>query len=193
MDHLRSTSTSSTNVSTPRAPRIAVHIRRGDVEPCGKNGMRYLPNSYYLALIDIYTEKLKQRMKSTGVNNYTSEEIEVRIFSQSGSHESFDVFRNLGYTLKLDGAPQTAWKSMIYESDVIILSISSFSMLPSILSLALSGNPTTTVVYTPFWHLPLPQFDNVGALFPNLLESAEAELNSTCGKKVHVGKPNGWT
>jgi len=174
LDHLRSTSTPFANVDIPRAPRITVHIRRGDVTPCSKNYFRYLPNQHYLTLIDLYTEKLTQEMNDTGVD-YTSKEIEVLIFSESESFESFDIFRKRGFTVVLDGSVQNVWKSIVFNSDVVILSLSSFSIVPSIFSLALSPNPTT-VVYTPFWHDPLSQFENVGDLYPDLLESTAAEL-----------------
>mmetsp|Transcript_38964 Transcript_38964/g.94205 ORF Transcript_38964/g.94205 Transcript_38964/m.94205 type:complete len:457 (-) Transcript_38964:460-1830(-) len=193
-DHLRSTSKPLVGDLVgphpkPRPPTITVHIRRGDVTPCRKeNGhySRYLPNQHYLKLIDRYKEQLSQRiMKKTSGVNYTSDKIEVLVFSESESlFESFEAFENLGHRVVLDGDLQRAWKFIIFSSDVVILSRSSFSMVPAIFSQALSPNPTT-VVYTPFWHDPLEQFDNVGDLYPELVEATAAELrrmNSTCTK-----------
>lgn len=71
--------------------KIAVHIRRGDVDPCYKFALghysRYLPNSYYMALIEKYRKEGSQ----------------VTIFSESKSFESFALFQAKGYNVKLDG------------------------------------------------------------------------------------------
>ncbi|KAL3943756.1 MAG: hypothetical protein SGBAC_002179 [Bacillariaceae sp.] len=189
MDHLRNTSTPSVDLGPQqRPPRITVHIRRGDVTPCGKNTsgyFRYLPNQHYLTLIDRYKEELSHRMNHTSAK-YSSSEIDVLIFSESKSYESFDAFRNLGYTVVLDGHLQTVWKRIVFETDVVILSRSSFSMVPGIFSQALSPDPTT-VVYTPFWHDPLNQFDNAGDLYPELVKSTAVELQqmrSSCRKST---------
>lgn len=120
---------------------IAVHIRRGDVDPCCWP-RRYLPNSHYLHLIEKYAAA------------YTDSR--VVIFSESKSFEPLDVFSNKGYELILDGDVGEAWKT-IMVADVVIISKSSFSYVPAALSL--QDNNKTRVVYTNFWHKPLPGWE----------------------------------
>eukprot|EP00934_Nitzschia_sp_Nitz4_P006033 Nitzschia sp. Nitz4//scaffold191_size41780//34025//34756//NITZ4_007476-RA/size41780-processed-gene-0.37-mRNA-1//1//CDS//3329540208//6023//frame0 len=126
---------------TTNTRQIAVHIRRGDVTPCFKlaeNFSRYLPNQHFMNLIDRYNPENNSK---------------VVIYSETESFESFDDFRDRGYDLALDGDITDVWKGMI-QSDVVILSRSSFSLVPAILSKG-------TVVYTPFWHKPLAHWDVV--------------------------------
>jgi hypothetical protein len=130
---------------------IAVHIRRGDVTPCrplplwaifsqSKN-TRYLPNSHYMELIDRYIETSQHPSPH------------VIIYSESQSFETFDVFRDRGFEVVLDGDVTDAWKGMI-SSDVLIMSRSGFSYVPAALTKGI-------VVYTPFWHDPLPGWEIV--------------------------------
>jgi hypothetical protein len=96
--------------------------------------LQYLPNQHYLNLIDRY-------------NNSSH----VVVYSESKNvYESFDAFRDQGYQVILDGDMSQVWKGLM-ASDVIILSRSSFSLVPAILSKG-------AVVYTPFWHQPLPRW-----------------------------------
>jgi hypothetical protein len=133
--------------NNPNPPfTIAVHIRRGDVDPCCFSG-RYLPNSHYLRLIEKY------------INAASHTDVRVVIFSESKSFEPLDVFSNKGYELILDGDVGEAWKT-IMVADVIILSKSSFSYVPA--ALAFPGNNDrnkTRVVHTEFWHKPLPGWE----------------------------------
>lgn len=97
---------------------VAVHVRRGDVSPCSKRYLgRYLPNSYYLDLIQRHVPK-----------NVTSE---VTIFSESKTVESFDDFTDLGYKLALDTDLTDVWKNFV-TSDAFIVSSSTFSTVAGI-------------------------------------------------------------
>jgi hypothetical protein len=122
---------------------IAVHIRRGDVDPCTYMN-RYLSNNYYLRLIKKYYKQVPFQYKTVNVN----------IYSESSSYESFDVFQNVyKYNLHLDDTLYNVW-SALSTANVAILSKSSFSYVPAII------NPNT-VVYTSYRHLPLPSWDVV--------------------------------
>lgn len=118
------------NVKTNRT--IVVHIRRGDVnmdyEQTG-DYYRYIPNSYFLNLL----EKIRRP------NDH------VIIFSQKT--ESFEEFVNEGYDVKLDTSVVQAWKTII-ESDVFIMSRSSFSYVPALFAHG-------AVYYNEFWCKPL--------------------------------------
>ena len=144
---------------------LSVHIRRGDITPCRprtRDYHRYLPNSHYLTLIDRYlpfnndnSNSNNQKIDDTKVHlpNTTNKTIRVVIYSESQSLESFTNFTNRGYDVQLDGDIGTVWQGLL-ASDVIILSRSSFSLVPAILT-------TAKVVYTPFWHAPLSHWDIV--------------------------------
>jgi hypothetical protein len=99
---------------------IAVHVRRHDVTPCqplNHGFQRYLPNLHFQNLIDKYTQPNAR----------------VVIFSQSNSFEPFDDFINKGYEVKLDDAVTDVWQT-ISTADVVIVSRSSFSLIPSVVS-----------------------------------------------------------
>lgn len=119
------------------AARVGVHIRRGDVDPCGYFA-RYLPNSLYLKLIDLYSP---------------AHGADVTIFSEEYSYEPWSDFSN--FTLSLGGNLTDVWQSML-ESDVLILSRSSFSIVPAIIS-----SRIRTAVYLPYLRndpKPLPEW-----------------------------------
>eukprot|EP00538_Stauroneis_constricta_P000383 CAMPEP_0119572732 /NCGR_PEP_ID=MMETSP1352-20130426/44769_1 /TAXON_ID=265584 /ORGANISM="Stauroneis constricta, Strain CCMP1120" /LENGTH=927 /DNA_ID=CAMNT_0007622419 /DNA_START=21 /DNA_END=2808 /DNA_ORIENTATION=- len=129
------------------APTMAVHIRRGDVDPCNSL-KRYLPNSHFLELIEQYKEKLPK------TKNGKQEAPRIVIFSESYSYENFDEFTQRGYEVILDGDINRVWQTIL-GADVLIMSKSGFSIVPAMLSRA------KTVVYTPFWHEPLEHWDVV--------------------------------
>lgn len=146
----------------PNRFTIVVHIARGKFSPCRKpyQGFDpYLPNQHYQTLIDKYMKPGAR----------------VIMFSQSESYETFDAFREKGYELHLDEAIADVWRNILV-SDVAILSRSSFSFAPAIVSKG-------TVVYTPFWDKPVRGWDTVGK---DVLEETEEEfrrLKSTCPVK----------
>jgi hypothetical protein len=136
-----------------------IHMRRGDVSPCGAYANRYLPNSYYL---EIVTELLPP-----GLN--------VTILSESESAEPFDDFANC--TLWIDSDLPSAWRAML-TADFVVLSKSSFSFVPAML------NPTGTVLYTPFLLSPLPGWVTVP---PAIRERSQARVlemvNTMCSEE----------
>ena len=131
---------------------IAVHIRRGDITPCLKRAdyrERYMSNQFYLDLINLYTAN------HTGVN--------VTIFSESNSYESFEDFNK--YNLLLDTDPILVWDAL-FASDIVILSRSSFSLVPAWLR---KGK----VVSGPQFHLLMPHWDAAPA---HIIRRNQAEL-----------------
>jgi len=116
---------------------MAVHIRRGDVNPC-KYPNRYLPNLHYLNVIDNVIQDVTAK-SSKGVN--------ITIFSETESFEKWDDFRNRNLKVNVQDDLVLIWKEMI-NADILVMSKSSFSLVPALLSRG-------TVLYTPFWHKPL--------------------------------------
>jgi hypothetical protein len=165
---------------------IAVHIRRGDVEPCCW-GRRYLPNSHYQALIDRYAARHRQEeqnnrnLNSNGTlaHHRQKERYQVIVFSETQSFESWNHFRSKGYHLILDGDPADVWKT-IMVSDVVILSKSSFSIVPAAL------NRHGTIVYTEMWHKPLPGWHVVDDNDPIMVQTKRERkrLRKTCSAKM---------
>jgi hypothetical protein len=130
--------------------KIAVHIRRGDVTPCtGLNVHRYLPNSYYLDMIDKY-------LPLASLPEHRNKTVEVVIHSVSKSFESLDEFVARNYTVKLNTVPtMDVWMDLAV-SDVYIMSTSAFSVVPALL------NRKGVVVYAPFIFLePLPSWEGL--------------------------------
>ena len=99
--------------------QVVVHVRRGDVTPC-KNSKRYLPNSYYLQVLDKYLPAAC--MEENKCN--------VTIFSEIESFESFEVFQQRGYQVALDSPLEEIWESVV-SADVVVISRSSFSQVPA--------------------------------------------------------------
>jgi len=129
--------TSTTNTRGKRS--VVAHIRRGDVDLCdSQTSDRYLTNQHYLNLLAMYADNTKD---------------EITIYSEQKSTESWDDFRQQQshYNLQLDQPPVEAWRAMM-QADVLILSKSSFSIVPALF------NRHGVVVYTPFWVQPLPHW-----------------------------------
>jgi hypothetical protein len=104
---------------TSSSRTLVVHIRRGDVSPCNNiTEFRYLPNSYYIALIQ----------------KYQTANHRVIVHSQERSYESWSDFNGFDrLELKLDSTLEETWQDMI-EADVYIMSKSSFSLVPALLT-----------------------------------------------------------
>jgi hypothetical protein len=172
LEYLQELVQQSPTITTPKQPhQIAVHIRRGDITPCRprtRGYPRYLPNQHYLNLIDRYNNN----------NNNNNSSSHVVVYSESeNAFESFDVFRERGYQVILDG------DIGLIASDVIILSRSSFSLVPAILTKG-------TVVYTPFWHQPLPHWTVVDETLLNETHVEFRRLKDTCPKEIKKKKKN---
>jgi hypothetical protein len=141
--------------------RIAVHIRRGDVNPCCAQN-RYTPNSLYLELLKEYYNH--------------NDKCQVEIYSQSKSFEPFDEFSSEGYSFQLDGDPMEAIKALL-TANVAILSKSSFSLVAAVLRDQSVGK----VVYTPFWHAPLKGWDYVPVpLIKDMNQRVKQLRNQNC-------------
>jgi hypothetical protein len=149
--------------------QVAVHIRRGDVTPCPwKNVPRYTPNSQYMDVLDQYLPH--------DDNSDTLRKVRVSIFSERISHESFDVFAKKNYSLFLNTPLVDVWRAIV-TADVVIMAKSSFSFAPTLL------NGNATVWYTPFWHSPLPGWQNVSE---EILEKSSGDLQEI-QEKMHCG------
>lgn len=147
----------------PERRTISVHIRRGDISPCRprtRGYPRYLPNQHFLRLLDRYD---------------ADKNSDVVIYSESQSFESFQEFEERGYKLVLDGSIGDVWKGILV-SDVVILSRSSFSLVPAVMT---KGK----VVFTPFWHEPLPHWDVVEEEFLNETLTKFRQLKAACPNK----------
>jgi hypothetical protein len=139
---------------------IAVHVRRGDIEPCRANfGARYLPNQHYLQLIQAYLPPLSSQ-KTT----------QVVIYSQSKSTEPWEDFLQYNYTLALDTNVLDVWKG-IMMADVVILSRSTFSFVPAALNVYQNHG---TIVYTPDRHPPLPHWHVVNS---TIMDESQRVMN----------------
>jgi Glycosyltransferase 61 len=122
----------------PAPLQVVVYVRRGDVTPCVRGGSywRYLPNSYYLRVLDHYLPPDRP--------------VAVRIYSVSKSPaEDFAEFRRRNYTVLLDAPIGHVWEALM-TADMAVISRSSFSYVPAIF------NAGGTVLYTNFWQKPLP-------------------------------------
>jgi hypothetical protein len=167
----------------------AVHIRRGDVAPCMKGGIysarRILPNQHYLDVLQDYT-------LNDNNNNHT-----IKIFSEDTSFESMDVWLNHDhnndtinnsskYEVILSGPPEQAWREFLL-ADTLILSRSSFSLVPAILS-------RNTVIYTPGWlDHPLPHWIVVNQNIMNRTERLRQEMLNNCTAEMkRLGARKYW-
>jgi len=143
---------------------MAVHIRRGDVNLCDSElNFRYLPNAHYLQLIQDYMPNKKN--------------VKVTIFSEPDDHalEPWTDFTSKNYTLQLGTDISSVWKSLMM-ADILIMSKSSFSLVPAML------NRHGTIVYTPFWHEPLQHW--------KIVSDAQIEASRVEMKRLEKQKCN---
>ena len=135
--------------------RIVLHVRRGDVTLCQTNHdirKRYLSNQYYQQILrDILSQEQQEHDK-----------IKIVIYSQQESMEVWNETEwmmdhvrstkiSVSVDFRLDDTSDNIvaiWNDMAV-ADVLILSKSSFSMVPAWL------NEEGRIYYTPFWHPPL--------------------------------------
>eukprot|EP00980_Cylindrotheca_fusiformis_P026347 scaffold15914_cov80-Cylindrotheca_fusiformis.AAC.5 len=141
-------SISNSAASARSSFRIAVHLRRGDVNPCRNSTKnRYFPNQFYLDLIERYTPK------------NISLPLKVTIFSESRTHEPFDDFVDRGYNMALGTDLGDTWNEMA-TADILILGESTFSLIPAIFSEGLVVYPRTPRIHRDFSQY-MPHFVNV--------------------------------
>jgi hypothetical protein len=137
-------------ISASTTKDVVAHIRRGDVSLCNPNTYdRYLPNSYYRTL-------LQQYVYPTITANDDTKTIIMTIFSEYNSTESWSDFvhnttsATINYIYKFNDVPlQDVWDAII-NADIVLLSTSTFSLIPAIF------NIYGTIIYTPFW-IQVPQ------------------------------------
>jgi len=134
---------------------VVVHVRRGDVSPCGRYANRYLPNSHYLDILNEYV-----------VPATKNRSLPVTVFSESDAFESFHDLEHCykgaedgdrhydKCAVRLDTDLAEAWRAMM-TAEYVVLSKSSFSFVPAML------NRQATVIYTPFMQKKLPSWITV--------------------------------
>lgn len=105
--------------------RIVVHIRRRDVTPCCYPSW-YVPNNYFGAMIDKYTEEAQRQHPH-------SSSVQVDIYSQVDSFESWSPFQR--HNLHLDGEVGAVWNAIL-NADYFIGSKSEFSHVPAMFTRA---------------------------------------------------------
>jgi hypothetical protein len=144
------------------SPTLVVHIRRGDVVPCNNYTKdRYLPNSHYVALIKKYQTK-KHR---------------VIVHSERESYENWTDFEGFDrLQLKLNSTLEEAWQDML-EADIFIMSISSFSIIPAVLTSA-----TTIVRPDGTWIPRLPHWVTVDRSLSKASKAKMMKLREGCTK-----------
>lgn len=163
---------------------VVIHIRRGLVEPC--DTQRYLPNAHYQRVLRKYV--LESPSYNNKHNNKLGGEkdkkIIVKIHSQRRSYEPWDPTttataaywidpilyhdqNNISFSLHLNAPLNDTWYDMM-TADILITSRSSFSLVPALLNL-----DALEIIYTPFWHQPLPHWTTVS---DDLLQQTEKEL-----------------
>jgi len=148
--------------------RIVVHIRRGDVTEATYPN-RYLPNRYYLKQIEKYRRKCENGIYS-----------DVVIFSESTPTDPFDAFYYMDYDVRLDASIEDVWTTAI-NCDVFIMSKSSFSYIPALLTRA------TTVVYPRgFWHKKLENWVIGEEIIFSKLEVPYIAQREVDGKQIQI-------
>jgi len=116
---------------------VAIHVRRGDVDPADK--LRGTSDLWYFSLI----AQLRELAPDADIHVFSALEV-----GRQGSE--FDGYRSRGVTVHLDGDPLEAWAHFA-AADVFVMAKSSFSHVPAFLN----GN---CVVYQPYWHLKLKEW-----------------------------------
>ena len=101
---------------------IAIHIRRGDVTSTGRWSSRYIPNSYYIGLIE--------RLKNSA-NKY-NKNIKIYIFSEKITDEPFDVFEHMGCILMINKDLVQTWNYFIM-ADLLVTAPGAFSTTPALI------------------------------------------------------------
>ena len=153
------------NNKKPGELNAVMHVRRGDVFPCGTPNvrMRYLPNQHYLQILERYAPDATNITVHTKVTDGSSRRGAEKVTPDFASFNIVD-----------GGDLWTAWKDMI-TADVLIMSKSGFSYTPSIFNQNL-------VLYTPMWRPKLPNWVEVDEDIVNAsLQRVEIIQKEGCG------------
>ena len=105
--------------------QVAVHVRRGDYDPChAALRSKYLPNAYYLAALD-------EQLPNICPDAIT--DCNVTIYSEPSLREDFAVFEERGYTIDINTTTTVPalWQAFI-SADALFISKSSFSLVPAL-------------------------------------------------------------
>lgn len=115
----------------PGAPRVALHVRRGNDVGHGAGGMRFTPDAYYF-LIARYVRSI---LPTADIHAWSSTE---------GRHSAsdFEEYARHNITVHLDGDPMHAWAHMA-SAHVLVMAKSTFSHIPAMI------NPAC-VIYQPW-------------------------------------------
>jgi type II secretory pathway pseudopilin PulG len=128
----------------PAYLQVVVHLRRGDFTPCHVSD-RYMPNIYYLEVLDEYLPKVCRPMihddtaeDTTSTTPYPSSRpllpiCNVTIYTEQKSFEPFTPFYERNYTIDFDSPLEDIWAAFI-NADMFVMSRSSFSFCPALLS-----------------------------------------------------------
>merc|ERR1711920_125526 len=111
-------------------PRVALHIRRGDVVNNEKHKGRFSPDSWYYAHVD----RIRRLMPEADVHVFSSTEGKWTL-------PDFQGYLDRNMTVHLDGDPLEAWAHFA-SVQVLVMAKSSFSQVPALL------NPNC-VIYQP--------------------------------------------
>jgi hypothetical protein len=135
--------TNSIHNDPQRPLQVAVHVRRGDVSPCSGFFERYLPNQHFRQVIEKYIlDPITKRPVNITFFSETSERLYEPLedlLSFAGANQSY-----ITANLALDGSIEEVWRQMM-DSDVLVLSKSSFAEVPALLSPRLSR-----IIHTPY-------------------------------------------
>jgi len=125
VNHVRAQGTFQYTTRPADAPvQIAVHMRRGDYHPCRHgHGQKYLPNAYYINVLDEYLPQYCPDVKACNLTIYTERQ----------SFEDFTPFEERNYHLDFDSSLEQIWAAFM-NADLLILSKSSFSWVPAIMN-----------------------------------------------------------
>lgn len=157
----------------PGKPRIAVHVRRGDIDA---QHFRYVPDAYFLG----HVARVRQLFPEADVHIWSSTLRESGHKDLHWNTSDFERFQQSGISVHLDESSiLEAWAHMA-TADVFIASPSSFSLVPAILN-------KRCVIHGGMAPKPLPGW--VDGRIGKSAEAKERELR-TC---IHGGVAReGW-
>ena len=131
----------SAKASDPNQVDVAVHVRRGDVNP-DSNCDRYTPNEHVLRLV----QTIARLLADYGLRP------RLALYSE-GQPDSFRDFADFGCTLLLNEDARKTFQSLV-SADVLVMAKSSFSYTAALLSEGVK-------IYEPFWHPPMAEWVSV--------------------------------